>query len=116
MTQHKIIYQSQLNDGFKIVTRRGRYKVGSGNGDKNFHGRENKDKKIRLFIFKVPDSVTEKDITSYIKTRTGTENAYVKKLDTRKVRINIQSFMLGIEPQLLQHDYEPSFLAEENNI
>ena len=102
---------SGKNDGFREIRRRRKQpKVGKGVGDINFHGRENTtEKTIWLYVSKVPDSTTEDNIKQYIEKRTDTQNVYVKKLEMFSTRIDNQSFMIGVDPKLIQQVYEPSF-------
>lgn len=99
------------NEGSREIRRRRKQpKVGNGEGDINFHGREDKtEKKIWLYVSKVPDSITENNIKQYIEKRTDTQNVYVKKLEMFNTRIDNQSFMIGVDPQLIRQVYEPSF-------
>ena len=103
--------RNRNNEGFREVRKRRRQpKIGSGDGDDNFPGRNDKpDKKIWLFISKVSDSITEDNIKHYIETRTNTNNVYIKKLPTDNAGKNNQSFMVGVDPQLQVEVYEPSF-------
>lgn len=96
---------------FQVVTRRKRrHNMGNGEGNKDFHGKnENNNKKIWMFVSRVPDSVTEENIEKYIKEHTKSDNVCIKKLKTQNVRKDNQSFMIGVEPHLKELVYEPNF-------
>lgn len=92
----------------KVVHRR--RKLGEGNGQLGFHGKqENANKKIWLFISKIPDSVSETNIKEYIETKAETADVCVKSLPTRNQRKNNQSFMVGVSPNLKEEIYDAKF-------
>lgn len=102
-----------------VTRRRRRINVGSGNGDGKFIGKNENNRKIWLFITRVPDVVGENDIRNYIKTQIKTVNSSeetpidhdveVKMLNTNNTRPNNQSFMIGVEPEFQEEVYKPSF-------
>lgn len=95
---------------WKISTKKKRNsKFGNGNGDEEFYGKENTDKKIWLFVSKVPGSVTAENIEKYVKKQLNSEKVQVKKLKTQTIRNDNQSFMVGVEPQYKQRVYEERF-------
>lgn len=96
-------------DFTKVRRRRKKTMEGSGNGDDNFYGRQNNEKKIWLFITRIPDRINENNIENYIKSRTDSNNITVKKLHTRSSRKDNQSFLIGVEPHLKQQIYESNF-------
>lgn len=103
--------QSSNDDGFREVRgRRSQLKVGNGEGDKTFHGRKGiTNKKIWLFISRVPDSISDKNIKDYIETRTSTTDTYIKKLPTINAGQDNQSFMVGVDPKIQDEVYDSSF-------
>ncbi|CAG9818118.1 unnamed protein product [Phaedon cochleariae] len=64
------------NDGFQKVTRRKperkSKKMGTGDGDKTFHGKkDNENRKLWLFISRVPDSVNSENVKQFLQTKTN---------------------------------------------
>lgn len=103
--------QSKNFEGFREVRRRRmQLKVGNGEGDNIFHGREgNANRKIWLFISRVPDSISDDNIKQYIEKRTSSSDIYIKKLPTLNARQDNQSFMVGVDPEFQNAVYDPSF-------
>uniref|UniRef100_A0A6P7GA18 Uncharacterized protein LOC114335280 n=1 Tax=Diabrotica virgifera virgifera TaxID=50390 RepID=A0A6P7GA18_DIAVI len=100
-------------EGFTSVKRKTRktrnHNIDSGDGDENFQGIGKTEKKIWLFLSRVPDTVTEYNIKAYITKQSGEQNTYVKKLPTYFVRSNNQAFMIGVDPSLQEKLYEKNF-------
>lgn len=103
---------------YQVVRRRRRkINIGSGDGDQKFHGKAEKNRKIWLFVTRVPDDVGVTDIKNYIETHTKIDNPAepierdieVKLLDTNNTRPNNQSFMIGVEPEFQEEVYKASF-------
>nr|XP_023024756.1 uncharacterized protein LOC111512822 [Leptinotarsa decemlineata] len=104
------VVEEDSNDDFVEVKRRkNKYRTGNGDGNNDLYGRENPDRKIWLFISKVPDAIEPENIKKYIEERTKSNSTSVKKLTTRNSRTDNQSFIIGIEPQFKQQVYETSF-------
>lgn len=93
----------------KVKSKKTRPMEGSGNGDSELHGRANGDKKIWLFITRIPDKIEVKNIENYIKNRTNSDNIIIKKLPTKNSRRDNQSFMIGVEPCFKEQIYDSSF-------
>ena len=99
--------------------RRRKINIGSGDGDQKFHGKNEKTRKIWLYVTRVPDDVGAEDIKNYIITHTKPVNpseqthverdVEVKVLDTNNTRSNNQSFMVGVEPEFQEEIYKSSF-------
>lgn len=89
--------------------KRKRFRVGNGEGDEEFHGKNEKERKIWLFITKVPDDVNEGNIKKYIESRTNTNDVHVKKLVTHNTNPDNQSFMVGVQPHLQTTIYDAKF-------
>lgn len=89
--------------------RKRRPNVGNGEGDGAFHGKNEKDRKIWLFISRVPDDVNDENIKNYIETRTNTNDVQVKKLPTHNSHPDNQSFMIGVQPHLQTDIYKSTF-------
>lgn len=102
-----------------IKRRKKKTNIGSGKGDDKFHGKPENNKKIWLFVSRVPDDVGAEDIMNYIKTNTKTANSpelthmesdvVVKLLNTNNTRPNNQSFMVGVEPEFQEVVYKSNF-------
>lgn len=120
---------TQLNSvntdaGYQVVTRRRKkMNVGNGNDNHKFHGNTNKNRKIWLFVTRVPDDVGAEDIKNYIETHTKKETSSnqtpterdveVKLLNTSNTRPNNQSFMVGVEPEFQEEVYTTSFWPQK---
>lgn len=104
---------------YQVAQRRRKINIGSGDGDQKFHGKIEKNRKIWLFVTRVPDDVGAEDIKNYIITHTKPVNSSehthverdveVKVLDTNNTRPNNQSFMVGVEPEFQEEIYNSSF-------
>ncbi|CAH1110060.1 unnamed protein product [Psylliodes chrysocephalus] len=70
------------NDGYKVIQRKKKKKmnIGKGEGDDAFYGKNEKDRKIWLFITKVPDNVSGESIKKFISTKTKGEKFAVGEL------------------------------------
>lgn len=123
--------QDLVNDNFRsnsiytegeyqvINRRRKKINIGSGDGDEKFHGKAEKNKKIWLFVTRVPDDVEAEDIKNYIKNHTKADNSIehthierdveVNILKTTNTRPNNRSFMVGVKPEYQDVIYKPSF-------
>uniref|UniRef100_A0A6P7HEC8 Uncharacterized protein LOC114347637 n=1 Tax=Diabrotica virgifera virgifera TaxID=50390 RepID=A0A6P7HEC8_DIAVI len=110
--------ENKTNDeGYQIVTKRRKKIMGTGIGDKDFHGKSEKpDKKLWLFISKVPDSVNADHIKSFIITKTNCEDIQVKLLPTDQKRRDNQCFMIGVLPDLREEIYNPAFWPKKIGI
>lgn len=118
---NEVIYLGDMRnstEGFKQVARKSSYRkinTGTGNGDSNFHGLNERPKKIWLFVTRVPDHIKEENIKRYIEThpqiKQDTEKTQieVKKLSTYNVKRNYQSFIVGATPNLKEKLYDPHF-------
>ena len=83
--------------------------IGNGEGDGAFHGKNENNRKIWLFITRVPDDVTGDNIKQYIETRTETNDVQIKKLPTYNSKSDNQSFMIGVQPHLQNTVYQTKF-------
>lgn len=83
--------------------------IGNGEGDGAFHGKNEDNRKIWLFITRVPDDVTGENIKHYIETRTETDDVQIKKLPTYNSKSDNQSFMIGVQPHLQNTIYQTKF-------
>ena len=93
----------------EVRAKRKRFRVGNGEGDEEFHGKNEKERKIWLFITKVPDDIKEENIKKYIESRTNTNDVHIKKLVTHNTNPDNQSFMVGVQPHLQTTIYETKF-------
>ncbi|KAJ8928014.1 hypothetical protein NQ314_019480 [Rhamnusium bicolor] len=96
---NKEVAEISVKDGeFREVRRRRKkWKVGNGDGYSMFHGREDNNKKIWLFITRVPDAISVVNIKLYIESHTNTKDIYVKKLSIVNAGNDNQSFMVGVD-------------------
>lgn len=102
-------FEKPKNNSTVSKRRTGRYMKGNGTADKEFYGREQTDKKIWLFLSRVPDTIRAENIAKYIEVRTKSNNLCVKKLTTKSIRPDNQSFMIGVETEFKEQVYRPSF-------
>lgn len=100
---------NDTKDGFKVVRRRRQRGVGSGDGKDTFQGRPEKQKKLWLFITRVPDSVEEEDVRKYVAEKTGSEDVSVKQLETILSKKDNRSFMIGMSVQQKDSVYKAEF-------
>ncbi|KAJ8927206.1 hypothetical protein NQ314_020359 [Rhamnusium bicolor] len=104
----KIRSEAKKHHGQTDKFRKGQYQ----HGDGAFHGKNEKDRKIWLFITRVPDDVDDGNIKSYIETRTDTNDVQVKKLPTYNANLDNQSYHKGqviIYHEGVQTIYNPKF-------
>lgn len=125
-TYAQVAQKSSTNPMDKKLKPKQRRNIHIGTGEiseeDSFIGRNEKDKKIWIFISRVPDKVSEQDVTKYIKKKANieqNEDLVVKHVPTRveKERSNSKCFQVGIRYDLMDtvynHEFWPANVAYE---
>lgn len=88
--------------------------TGETNENESFFGRNDKNKKVWLFISRVPDSIDETTVRNYVKNKTkitDEEDLIVKHIPTRiqQIKADSKCFQVGIRYNLLDTVYHQNF-------
>ena len=90
--------------------------IGTGDTTENetFIGRDDKNKKVWLFISRIPDTIDDTIVRNYIKKKTNITNEddlVVKHIPTKleQLRPNSKGFQVGIRYDLLDKVYQQDF-------